>query len=57
MKKRIFCAIATIAALAACTKPSENYASGEGSLTLRIVCMTMSVMSSDELHNTSFLKI
>ena len=57
MKKRIFCAIATIAALAACTKPSENYASGEGSLSLRIAGMTKAAMSSDELLSTSLVKI
>ena len=57
MKKRIFCAIAMLAALAACTKPSENYASGEGSLTLRIGGMTKAAMSSDELLNTSLVKI
>ena len=57
MKKRIFCTIAMLAALAACTKPSENYASGEGSLTLRIGGMTKAAMSSDELLNTSLVKI
>ena len=46
MKNRVFYAIAMLAALTACNKPSENFGSGEGSLTLRIGGMTKASMSS-----------
>ena len=57
MKNRVFYAIAMLAALTACNKPSENFGSGEGSLTLRIGGMTKAAMSTDELLNSSLVKI
>ncbi len=46
-----------LAALTACNKPSENFSEGEGALTLRIGGMTKAAMSSDELLNSSLVKI
>ena len=57
MKNRVFYAIAMLAALTACNKPSENFSEGEGALTLRIGGMTKAAMSSDELLNSSLVKI